>query len=51
MDVDHDVIGVKLDRDGSPFLKHGKFTARERIHVEAFKPLRGRAGCGKTISA
>jgi hypothetical protein len=23
MDVDHDVIGVKLDRDGSSFLKHG----------------------------
>jgi len=51
MDDDHDVIGVKLDRDGSPFLKHKKFTARERILVEAFKPLRGRAGCGKTISA
>jgi hypothetical protein len=40
MDVDHDGIGVKLDRDGNPFLKREKFTARERIHVEALKPFR-----------
>jgi hypothetical protein len=50
MDVDHDVIGVKVNRDGKPFLKHEKFTTRKRIHVEAFTPLRGGAGCGKTIS-
>ena len=33
--MDHDVIGVKFDRGGNSFLKHGQFTAGEHIYFES----------------
>jgi hypothetical protein len=50
MDIDRDVIGVMLDRDGKPYLKLGQVSTCKRIHVEALKPLRGGGDCGKSIS-
>lgn len=49
-DIDRDVIGVMLDRDGKPYLKLGQVSTCKRIHVEALKPLRGGGDCGKSIS-
>lgn len=48
-DVENVVISVELDRDESLFLNHGQLTARERIHVEPFEPLRCGAGCENTF--
>jgi hypothetical protein len=50
MDIDRDVIGVMLDRDGKPYLKLGQVSTCKRIHGEALKPLRGGGDCGKSIS-
>lgn len=50
MDVDRDVIGVMLDRDGKPCLKLGQLSTCKRIHVEALNPFRGGGDCGKSIS-
>ena len=47
MDIDRDVIGVMLDREGKPYLKLGQVSTCTRIHVEALKPLRGGGDCGK----